>query len=267
MGDPHWSPDGRSVAFTPHRPETRISSRCDAIRKTRAATAASTYDGDRNRRDSTWSHDGRWIYFSSSRSGDYEVWRMPADGSAEPQRITWNGGYLARESADGKWLYYSSFGVDRFWRIALPSRGPGQTETPVALNVPFKAGATWALGTRELFYYPSIEDPSVHDFFGASRRSGNGPTRELPVGNVRLGRGLPLSPDERWLLRSRTIGVDAHNDRQVDQVRAAAPITGTIRRAAKSIAQRANLDPLTIMQPDMDAAVVTVLLKELQEEN
>lgn len=49
-------------------------------------------------------------------------------------------------------------------------------------------------------------------------------------------------------------------------MRAAAPVTGTIRRAAKSIAQRAILDPLTIMQPDMDAAVVTVLLKELQEE-
>jgi hypothetical protein len=32
---------------------------------------------------------------------------VPADGGAEPERITWNGGYVARESADGKRLYYS----------------------------------------------------------------------------------------------------------------------------------------------------------------
>jgi hypothetical protein len=29
------------------------------------------------------------------------------------------------------------------------------------LNVPMKAAATWALGARELFYYPPINDPVV----------------------------------------------------------------------------------------------------------
>ena len=28
---------------------------------------------------------------------------MPS-GGGEPERITWNQGYVARESADGKWL-------------------------------------------------------------------------------------------------------------------------------------------------------------------
>ena len=205
VGDPHWSPDGRSVAFTTHstgNPDI-FAMRCDpkdaGCDTPRQLTTATATDAN-----PTWSHDGRWIYFSSSRSGDYEVWRMPADGSAEPQRITWNGGYLARESADGKWLYYSKLWESTgFWRIALPSRGPGQTETPVALNVPFKAGATWALGTRELFYYPSIEDPSVPFPSVRAVDLETGRTRELPVGNVRLGRGLSLSPDERWLLRSQ----------------------------------------------------------------
>jgi hypothetical protein len=30
-----------------------------------------------------------------------------------------------------------------------------------------------------------------------------GSARELPIGNIRLGRGLALSPDEHWLLRSQ----------------------------------------------------------------
>jgi len=155
--------------------------------------------------NATWSADGHWIYFSSSRSGAYEVWRLPADGSAEPERITWNGGYLARESADGKWLYYSksTWPSTGFWRIALPARGPGQPETPIALNVPFRAAATWALGARDLFYYPSIEDPAIP--FPAVRAVDleTGRTRDLPVGNIRLGRGLSLSPDGHWLLRSQ----------------------------------------------------------------
>lgn len=128
---------------------------------------------------------------------------MPS-GGGEPQRITWNGGYLGRESADGRWLYYSKLWPSAgFWRIPLPPGGRGQPETPVAMNVPFMAGATWTLGARELFYYPSTEDPEV--LFPAVRAVDveTGLARDLSAGNVRLGRGLSLSPDGRWLLRSQ----------------------------------------------------------------
>jgi hypothetical protein len=152
----------------------------------------------------TWSADGRQIYFSSSRSGDYEVWRMPAGGGVEPERITWNGGYMARESADGKWLYYSKhvYPTTGFWRIALPASGPGQAETLVQ-KAPYRAAATWALGAQELFYYPAVEDPAVRFPPVRAVNLEAGRTRDLPVGNIRLARGLSLSPDERWLVRSQ----------------------------------------------------------------
>jgi Tol biopolymer transport system component len=205
VGDPHWSPDGDHIAFTVH---SNKNADIFVMRCGRGATSCDkplqlthSPQPDAN---PTWSADGRWIYFSSSRSGEFEVWRMPADGSGEPERITWKGGYLARESADGKWLVFSKlWNPPGFWRIPLPAQGPGQVEIPIALNIPFKAGATWALGTNELFYYPSEEDPAVPFPDVKAVNITTGATRNLPVGKVRLGRGLGLSPDEHWLLRSQ----------------------------------------------------------------
>ena len=207
IGDPHWSPDGRAIAFTAHADgKTEIF-------VMRCATNASSCEDPRaltNRpggfANPTWSADGNWIYFASPLGFKYDIWRLSAQGNGEPERITWNGGYLARESADGKQLYYSKsvWPLVSFWRISLPARGPGQVETPVALRAPYKAGATWALGKDELYYYPSTADPANQ--FPAVRavNLATGRIRDLPVGNTRLGRGLSLSPDGRWLLRSQS---------------------------------------------------------------
>jgi Tol biopolymer transport system component len=205
VGDPHWSPDGQAIAFTSHangNPDIYLM-RCapDAAgcSEPQQLTKAPSVDAN-----PTWSSNGRSIYFSSSRSSGYEVWRIPADGG-DAERITWNGGYLAHESADGKWLYYSKFKYPftGFWRIALPARGAGQQETKVTEHVPFRAAATWALGAHELFYYPAFDDPDLQ--FPPMRAVDiqTGRTRDLPLGNIRLGRGLSLSPDGRWMLRSQ----------------------------------------------------------------
>jgi Tol biopolymer transport system component len=34
-----------------------------------------------------WSPDGKWIYFSSNRSGEFNIWKMPAAGG-EPEQVT-----------------------------------------------------------------------------------------------------------------------------------------------------------------------------------
>ena len=52
-----------------------------------------------------WSHDGKWIYFSSTRSGREEIWKMSSSGG-EAVQITRNSGDTPQESPDGKFLYY-----------------------------------------------------------------------------------------------------------------------------------------------------------------
>jgi Tol biopolymer transport system component len=45
----------------------------------------------------TWSHDGKWIYFSEDRGGRRELWRIRASGG-EPEQITRTGsGFLGIE--------------------------------------------------------------------------------------------------------------------------------------------------------------------------
>ena len=39
----------------------------------------------------TWSPDGRWVAYLSDRSGEYEVWLRPADGSGAERRVTTDG--------------------------------------------------------------------------------------------------------------------------------------------------------------------------------
>ena len=54
----------------------------------------------------SWSRDGKWIYFGSTRAGAAaDVWRIPAAGG-DVIRITDNGGNNALESPDGQTLYY-----------------------------------------------------------------------------------------------------------------------------------------------------------------
>ena len=71
----------------------------------------------------SWSADGRWIYFSSNRTGSHEVHKIPAEGGDVVQ-VTTNGGTSASESPDGEFLYFakSRSGIEAphgIWRMPI----------------------------------------------------------------------------------------------------------------------------------------------------
>jgi tricorn protease len=41
--------------------------------------------------NATWSPDGRWVAYLSDRTGEYEIWVRPGDGSGEERRVTTDG--------------------------------------------------------------------------------------------------------------------------------------------------------------------------------
>jgi Tol biopolymer transport system component len=66
----------------------------------------------------SWSKNERWIYFGSNRLGGWQVWKVPAQGSAAVQ-VTRRGGREAFESADGKFIYYAKLATPGIWRTPV----------------------------------------------------------------------------------------------------------------------------------------------------
>ncbi|QSX41804.1 S41 family peptidase [Shewanella cyperi] len=80
--------------------------------------------GDSRIRNALLSQDGKWVYGISDASGEQELWRFPADGSAGAEQLTKDakamrmslvqspdGRYLAHDDYDGNlWLYDSKKG-------------------------------------------------------------------------------------------------------------------------------------------------------------
>lgn len=98
-GAPAFSPDGRKLVVTlggiEGNPDIYVLD--ITSRQTKRLTTHRAIDTE-----GTWSPDGRYIYFTSDRSGGPQVYRVSANGGT-PERFTFEGSYNARPrlSPDG----------------------------------------------------------------------------------------------------------------------------------------------------------------------
>ena len=112
QGSPSWSPDGRRIAF---------DAQGDDPKDSHTHLWMIDADGGAPRRLTpeagdqvvpTWSHDGRWIYYSWWQADTRDIWRRLADGGA-PERLTHGAaGVFACESADRKSLLFQPKDAD-----------------------------------------------------------------------------------------------------------------------------------------------------------
>jgi Tol biopolymer transport system component len=113
-GDPAWSPDGSKIAFTSTRDGNKeiYVMNADGSGQTRLTNnggVVKNVDTDQVDQDPTWSPDGRSIAFESTRDGNFEIYRMDADGTAQ-RRLTFHLGLdaLPEWSPDGKRIAFES---------------------------------------------------------------------------------------------------------------------------------------------------------------
>jgi Tol biopolymer transport system component len=107
----------------------------------------------------TWSHDGRWIYYSWWQTDSRDIWRVPADGGGPPERLTHGAaGAFACESEDGKNLLFQPKDADSpLMTMALAG---GQARQLIACV----KNSAFAVGPRGVYYVPCDQSPDPPDY-------------------------------------------------------------------------------------------------------
>jgi Tol biopolymer transport system component len=198
-GTPRWSPNGKHLVFD-SRPASnpdiyliRCEGACDGSRPRRLT------DHPASDVMPSWSRDGKFVYFGSSRTGRRELWRISIEEGAKAQQITRNGGYLGIESEDGQWLYFSKIVEQHgIWRIPLGR--PGAEEFVAELFDDYGAGS-WLLapGGKEILYLGSGKNKGLRAWNLLTRQD-----RLLhndPIHSIE--RGLSISADGRRIVYSQ----------------------------------------------------------------
>jgi len=187
-----WSPDGNQVVFECQNEGS------DDVCITTASGGAVRRLTRHPARDGfpSWSRDGKWIYFTSNRSGSYQIWKAPADGTDEAAvQVTTGGGYSAVESTDGKSVFFARERIPGgLWKASIQ----GGPETQVGTFRVLGKSQNFAV-RPEGIYYASSTDPEkwfeLWLFRFATEKS-----ESICRIERRLGEGLSISPDGRWLL-------------------------------------------------------------------
>ena len=187
---PSWSPDSQNIALTVAQKGMKEDIYVVGV------------NGGVPRRMTTdpaedkwpyWSHDGKWIYFSSTRSGREEIWKMPASGG-EAVQITRNSGDAPQESPDSKFLYYMKGWPEAVsvWRAQVD----GSQETKVLDSV--HSEGQWTVGKEGIYFFRTPDkmahsDICFYDF--ATGQIMKVLTIQPPVDNH-----IAASPDGRTVL-------------------------------------------------------------------
>jgi Tol biopolymer transport system component len=202
-GTAAWSPDGKSIAYDLRNTDGRGDIYVVPARGG-APLQITTHPAD----DlvPSWSRDGRFIYFLSSRSGTSQIWKQSPQGG-EAVQVTQHGGRHGKESVDGRYLYYSrtSSFLASLWRVPVS----GGEEVQVLQEI---AGVLNFAVARDGIYFESTppSSPLGHiamltpftrpqtmlDFLSFA----TGKVTRVITLDRRAAIGLDVSPDGRTLL-------------------------------------------------------------------
>lgn len=125
---PRWSPDGHTIVFG-----GSVGGRFDVWTVPAAGGEPVRVSHDGASRAPSFSHDGRWLYFASTRGGGQsQLWRQSWPDGAKPEQLTVAGGLAGLESRDGDAIYYVRPDRLGLWRR---NREPGGDETLAAAEL------------------------------------------------------------------------------------------------------------------------------------
>ncbi len=179
---PRWSPNGRQLVFDSNAEAAQFEIYTIGV------------DGGQPRRlthhpgtdaIASFSRDGNWIYFMSTRTGREEIWKMPSVGG-DPVQVTRTGGVTAFESHTGDMLLFMKPG-GALWQMPVGNGPESKVLSHVAKRnfIPAAGGIYYAEETDQGYSFQFLDAVTGHvHAFGSTRRV---------VSNV-----VAISPDGRW---------------------------------------------------------------------
>lgn len=188
---PAWSPDSQHIVFDSPAVDGNfdiyeVDAQGSAPKRLTTSPAMDRFPH--------YSPDGKWIYFSSHRSGAWEVWRMPAaGGEPQVQQVTFEGAYYSQPGVDGT-VYFSRETADGIWR-----QKPGGKPELVVPDLEPEDCSNWILAKDRIWYVqrPDRGPPNLAVHSYATGGEGQ-KLQSLPMLSYKTGLGL--TPDGKILL-------------------------------------------------------------------
>lgn len=195
-----WSPDGTRLCFVARRGgQSNLHLISASGGPPSRLTKASSED-----LVPRWSRNGRWIYFSSNRTEQWDAWRVRASADTHRvQQVTTGGAVAAQDSRTDSTLYYVRPDTVGIWRVALDTtRFPLQTtlaSQSVPLNVilqfdPRERGSWW-VGESGIHFLHRRSNRAVLSYFEFASR------RILPLyafSDWRPAQSIAVGPGGEW---------------------------------------------------------------------
>jgi dipeptidyl aminopeptidase/acylaminoacyl peptidase len=158
-----------------------------------------------------WSRDGRWIYFSSNRTGQWEAWRTRAAADSQRvQQVTTGGAVAAQESRTDSTLYYVRPDTVGIWRIPLtPSQFPLETKPtsqtlPISVIFQFDPAErrSWWVGETGIHFVHRQANRAVLSYFESASQ------RILPLYSFpdwRPVQSIAIGPEGEWFAYTHVV--------------------------------------------------------------
>ena len=189
IGTPRWSPNGRQIVY-------------DTAQNGHSAIAIMDADGSHahvltsNASDDmmpSWSHEGRWVYFTCKIKGALQVCRKPVGGGPTMALTSDAGGGDPRESPDGQSVFYA--GPGGIWKASRE----GGDEALLSGLADGDNGRYWTVAKDGIYFLRNTLRPwIVYRYDLKTLRISPVATLERPpnFGSP----GLTVSPDLKYLL-------------------------------------------------------------------
>ena len=146
MSIPRWSPDSEFLIFDSQN--QGANSALYTVSKLNDEPVRVS-DSKFDEINGSWSANGQWIYFTSNRSGQWQIWKMTKNGDQLTQ-ITDNGGFYGIEGPDGKFFFYSKHRTNGIWRRSTTST---QTKEELIIqDVSVFDWANWVVTAEGIFF-------------------------------------------------------------------------------------------------------------------